>query len=319
MTPHMKRERGSTIVFVALAMVVILGFSALAIDLGVVATARNQLQSAVDAAALAGASGLIVSENEAQERAIAFAGLNDCINEPVIITAADVTFPNASQVRVEANHEIDLYFARVLGNNTADIFAEAVAELGTLSGSGEVKPWAVPDSDYVLGDLVMLKTGHTGAPGAPPSFFYCVDFPPINKGTPVPGANEYLENIIEGSDIVIEIGDILQVEPGNMAGPTQQGVNELISMDPNAYWDTNTNTIQDSNYPEFTSPRVCKVSMYDPTEPPEPGRNYVTVIRLRAFFLEEMQGRDVYGRFISITTGGEWGGPSDLYGVRLIE
>jgi hypothetical protein len=316
----MKQEQGSTIVFVAIVMLVILGFSALAIDLGVVATARNQLQTAADAAALAGATGLFVSENEAKDRAIAFAGLNDCINEAVLISEGDVSFPNPDQVRVQANHQIDLYFARILGKNTADIFAEAVAELGTLSGASGVKPWAIPDSDYVLGDPVMLKTGYIGAPGAPSNYFYCVDFPPLNKGTPVPGANEYYENILEGSDIVIEIGDLLQVEPGNMVGPTRHGVNDLIAQDPNAYWDTGSNTIGGSDFPEFTSPRVCAVAMYDVTQPPEPGRDYVTVIRLRAFFLEEMEGRNVFGRFIAITTGGEWGpGPSDLYGVKLIQ
>lgn len=320
MSARMKRERGSTIVFVALTMAVILGFSALAIDLGVVATARNQLQGAVDAAALAGATGLFTSEDEATDRAIVFAGLNDCINEPVLITGGDVSFPEANQVRVEADHEIDLYFARILGRNTTDIVAEAVAELVTLSGSAGVKPWAIPDSDYVLGDLVTLKVGYIGAPGAPSSYFYCVDFPPLNKGTPIPGAQEYYQNILEGSDMVIEIGDQLQVEPGNMVGPTRHGVDDLIAQDPNAYWDLETNTIGGSDFPEFTSPRVAKVSMYDINEPPDPGRTYVTVIRLRAFFIESMEGRNVMGRFISITTGGEPGpGPSDLYGVRLIE
>jgi hypothetical protein len=320
MPPRTGNERGSTIVFVAIAMVVILGFSALAIDLGVVATARNQLQSAVDAAALAGASGLFTSEEEATNRAITFAGLNNCINEPVIIDASNVTFPETDQVRVEATHQINLYFARVLGRNTADIYAEAVAALGTLSGSSGVKPWAIPDSDYVLGDEVLLKAGYLGAPGTPSSFFYPVDFPPLNKGTPVPGAQEYYDNIIEGSDIPIEIGDQLQVEPGNMVGPTRQAVNEILAMDPNAYWDEGSMSIQGSDFPEFTSPRVCKVSMYDPVLPPDPGRDYVVVVRLGAFFLEDMQGRNVYGRFISITTGGGWGpGPSDLYGVKLVE
>jgi hypothetical protein len=300
-------------------MVVILGFSAVAVDLGVVATARNQLQNAVDAAALAGASGLLVNEDEATNRAITFAALNNCINERVIITEANVTFPGSDRVRVEAIHRIDLYFARVLGRNTTDVHAEAVAQLGMLSGSGGVKPWAIPDLDYVLGEQVLLKAGYLGAPGAPSSYFYPVDFPPLNKGIPVPGAQEYYDNLIEGSDIMIEIGDELQVEPGNMVGPTQQAVNELISMDPNAYWDTGSQSIQGSDFPELTSPRVCKVAMYDVNLPPDPGRDSVIVVRLGAFFLEDMQGRNVYGRFISITTGGEWGpGPSDLYGVKLI-
>lgn len=320
MSPPKETEKGSALVFTALAMAVILAFSAVAIDLGVVATARSQLQTAVDASALAGASGLFISEDEAIQRAITFAGLNECINEPVIITEANVTFPDSDRVRVEATHVIDLYFAKVFGKHTANIHAAAVAEMGPLSGTSAVKPWAIPDLDYVLGDLVVLKTGYLGAPGAPSSFFYPVDFPPLNKGTPIPGAQEYWDNILTGSDGPIEIGDMLQLEPGNMVGPTRQAVLELIAMDPNAYWDGGSNTIKASDFPEFTSPRVCKVSMYDINFPPDPGRNYVTVVRLGAFFLEGMQGKDVHGRFIAITTSGDWGpGDTDLYGVKLVE
>jgi hypothetical protein len=320
MPPPNESEKGSTLVFTAIAMVVILVFSAIAIDLGVVATARSQLQIAVDASVLAAASGLFISEDEAIQRAITFAGLNDCINEAVLITPANVSFPEENRARVEATHEIDLYFARVIGRSTTDIFAEAEAELGTLSGSGQVKPWAIPDFDYVLGQEVLLKSGSSDPPSANSSFFYCIDFPPLNKGVPLTGANVYGDNIITGSAGIIEIGDQLQVEPGDMVGPTHQSVLELIAMDPDAFWDNATNTIQESLFPEFTSPRVCKISMYDYNLPPEPGRNYVTVIRLGAFFLEGMRGKDVIGRFIEITTSGEWGpGDSDLLGVRLVK
>lgn len=320
MAPSKEKERGSTLVVTALAMLAILAMSALAIDIGVIATARSQLSAAIDASALAGASGLFESKDEAIQRAITFAGLNDCMNDPVLITAANVTFPSDNRVHVEAVHQIGLYFARVLGKNTADIYASAVAELSKLSGSDRVKPWAIPDFDYVLGELVLLKSGSSDPPSAATSFFYCVDFPPLNKGIPITGASEYSENIITGSDVGIEIGDRLQVEPGNMVGPTNHGVDEIIAMDPLAYWDLGDNSIKNSAFPEFTSPRVCKVSMYDMTLPPESGRNYVTVLRLGAFFLEERDGNDIKGRFISITTSGSPGnGPSDLYGVRLVE
>lgn len=321
MSPPNCRDRGSTLVFTAIIMAVILAFSAVAIDVGVIATAKSQLQGAVDASALAGASGLFKNENEAIQRAITFAGLNDCINEPVVVTSADVTFPEEDRVRVEANHEIDLYFARVLGRSTQNIHAVAEAEIGTLSGTGSVRPWAIPDFDYVLGDTVLLKSGSSDPPSASTSFFYCVDFPPLNKGTPVTGADKYRENIVEGSDpgFYVEIGDQLQVETGNMVGPTAQGVRDLIALDPDAYWDAATNTVKGSLFPEFTSPRVCKIAMYDYLVPPDPGRNYVTVIRLGAFFVIGMQGNDVIGTFIEITTSGPFGpGDSDLLGVRLV-
>jgi hypothetical protein len=319
-SPPNSRDRGSTLVFTALAIGVILAFSAVAIDLGVVATAKSQLQTAIDASSLAGASGLFHNENEATQRAITFAALNDCIKRPVLITASNVTFPEPNRVRVEATHPIGLYFARVIGKDSAYIHAVAEAEMGPLTGTSRVKPWAIPDFDYVLGQLVLLKSGSSDPPAATTSFFYCVDFPPINKGTPVTGADEYYDNIVNGSSMAIEIGDRLQVEPGDKSGPTKHGVEYLIDQDPDAYWDIATNEIKESRFPEFTSPRVCKVSMYAETDPPASGRDEVVVVRLGAFFLEEMQGKDVYGRFIKITTSGTPGdGESDLVGVRLVK
>jgi len=321
MSPPREGERGSTLVFTAIVMGLILVVSAIAIDVGVIGAAKSQLQNAMDVSALAGASGLFDGQAEATQLAITFAGLNECMNEGVNITAANVSFPDSNKVRVEDTHPIGLFFARVIGMDSTDIHATATAAIGKLSGTGQVKPWAIPDFDYVLGDVVLLKSGSSDPPSATSSFFYCVDFPPINKGTPLTGANLYADNIINGSDGLIEIGDQLQVEPGNMMGPTKSSVAELIAMDPNATWNTSTDRIDNSWFPEFSSPRVCKISMYDPNFPPETGRNYVTVIRLGAFFLEEVKPNgDVLGRFIKITTGGVWGtGDSDLYGVKLVE
>ncbi len=308
---------GNTVVQVAMVLVVLLGVASLAIDGGLIFAARNQLQSAVDASVLAAASGLIHGEDEATEKAIAFARENTCINRPVSVSSGDVTFPAANQVRVSTDHTVELYFARIFGIRTARITAEATAELGTLSGTGNVKPWAIPDLDYTLGEQVILKSGELGAPGTNPSYYYPVDFPPVNRGTPVPGAQTYWDNIINGSNDPIFIGDELLIEPGNMIGPTHQGVSELIAMDPGAYWAGDH--IAGSAFPEFSSPRICKIAMFDINFPPDSGRNSVIVISLGAFFLEGMQGQDVIGRFMAITTGGTWGdGPSDLLGVKLV-
>lgn len=315
-----KKDEGSALVLAAIAMLVLLGFAALAIDVGAMLTARNQLQGAVDAAALAGASGLIINQGEATNRAITFAGLNTCINQNVAITAANVTFPTASRVQVQANRLLDLFFARVLGRNTANITAVAVAENGTLASTGNIKPWAIPDSNYTLGEQIILKAGDPNgeAPGTGPSVFYPVCFPPVNKGTPITGASEYEINIIDGSSMPIEVGDVLRTEPGNMVGPTNQAVDYLISQDPNAYW--NGTEVANSDFAGSSSPRIIKIPFYDPDYPPGPGVDTVTVIRLGAFFLEDMQGRNVTGRFIKEITSGTFGpGPSDLYGVKLVQ
>jgi hypothetical protein len=182
----------------------------------------------------------------------------------------------------------------------ATISAVDPAEAGGLTGETGVKPWAIPDWDYVVGELVVLDYGASDPPTESTSFFYAVAFPPLNKGRPFRGTSEYYDNIIHGSNTLIEIGDQLQVEVGNwILSVTREGVQQLIAMDPDAYWDAATNTIQGSLFPELTSPRVCKVAMYDYWFPPEPGRHYVTVVRLGAFFLEEVRGNDILVRMLS--------------------
>jgi Flp pilus assembly protein TadG len=57
-----KNERGVTLVYVALLLVVILGIAAFAIDVGYHRVVRNQLQNAADAAALAGCNRLYERE-----------------------------------------------------------------------------------------------------------------------------------------------------------------------------------------------------------------------------------------------------------------
>jgi uncharacterized membrane protein len=52
-------DRGSIVVLVAAGVVAIVGVTSLAIDVGYLYVVRNQLQNAVDAAALAGAQGLL--------------------------------------------------------------------------------------------------------------------------------------------------------------------------------------------------------------------------------------------------------------------
>jgi len=48
------------------------------------------------------------------------------------------------------------------------------------------------------------------------------------------GGSWYRDNIPGGWPSVMEIDDWVTVEPGNMIGPTKQGVNALVAQDPGA-------------------------------------------------------------------------------------
>ncbi len=315
-----RNEQGNIFVLAAVSMMAVMGLAALAIDVSYVLAGRNQLQAGVDAAALAGAAGLMTSQSEATRRAMDFAGRNTCIQNPVAVSAGDVTFPTSNRVRVQSARRLPLFFAPVLGMANLNITADATAELGSIVGTNNLRPLAVPDLGYDVGDYALLKSGDPYAPGTDGGFFYPVDYPPVNRGTPIVGGAQYSENLAEGCDGVVRIGDILQVEPGNMVGPTRAGISALISQDPHAYWNTALDCVSGSGYDGYGSPRICIIPMYDVNEPPQSGRNTLTVTGLAVFFIEGMQGKAVYGRFMEMLTHGIWGsGNTYLYGIHLVE
>jgi len=348
---HISDERGAALLMVTFAMVALLSFAVLAIDGAILMTTRTQLNNAADAAALAGASGLIEGgEDEAIARAIDFASYNDAYqvaNDPVIIDAADVTFPEPDVVRVRTHRTeatgdpLRTFFLKVvdpLSNNTADMTAVAAARAFDVCSAQCMKPWAIPDrwndadgdgewdegevydpdaTGYVapgdVGATIVLKVGNPQQ-AITPGIFFPVDFPPLNNpdgDSPLTGGNWYEQWIAGCAPFAIGIGDHLQLEPGNMVGPTTQGMDDLVAQDPGAYWDGASNSIKGSAY--GVSPRISLVPFFDPTLPPASGRKYVTVSKIGAFFIESVgPGSQVLGRFIQITTQGN---PCDTRGL----
>lgn len=354
----LRNNRGAMLIAVALALVALFAFAVIAIDGAILMAAKNQLQNAADAAALAGASGLLTgSQDEAIARAIGFAADNTAVEQdrtPVVITAEDVTFPEADVCRVRTHRTFDrgdpirTYFLRVIGGgSTSDMTAVAAAQAFDICGSKCLKPWAIPDryndanangeadpgeydpdvtgynAPVDVGVQIVLKVGNPHQ-SITPGIFFPVDYPPLDKFgiNPITGGDAYREWISECEPYMVEPGDRLQLEPGNMVGPTKQGMENLIALDPGAHWDSATQSIVNSAF--GSSPRIGIVPFFDPTLPPESGRNYVTVVKLGAFFIEQVTGGgDVTGRFIEITTAGipcgHGLGNSLVKGIALIE
>ncbi|MBN2415493.1 hypothetical protein JXO52_06610 [bacterium] len=314
----LRQQKGNIMVMAVAAITGVMIFSSLAVDIGCILAARNQLQSAVDASALAGAIGLIDSELDAQTRAVRVGHSNAYLKQPVDVRLDEITFPVSNRVRVETRRPVPLFFAPIAGVDSVEITTEAEAEVGTIIGTRGLRPWALPDMGWPTGDPVVVKSGSIGAPATNPSFFYPVDFPPVNRGNPVTGASIYEFNIANGSDAYVEIGDIIQVEPGNMTGPTVAGVQSLINLDPYAYW--NGTTVVNSHYPGKSSPRIITIPLYDPALAPESGKKTIEVKGLAAFFLVGMQGNDVIGIYMERVSHGTVGtGYSFLKGVRLVK
>jgi uncharacterized membrane protein len=90
-----RNQRGQVLVLATLAMVVFMGFAALAVDIGFYYTARRQMQTAADAAAISAAYALRSAGNytSAGQAASDTAKLNGFTNgqNGITITAAEPT------------------------------------------------------------------------------------------------------------------------------------------------------------------------------------------------------------------------------------
>jgi hypothetical protein len=225
--------------------------------------------------------------------------------------------------------------------------AVAAARVYDVCGTNCLKPWAVPDrwedadsngvydtGEYYdpvvtgynepgdVGTTIVLKVGNPQVAIAS-GVFFPVNFPPLgSEESPLTGGAWYEYWMGECEPHTVEPGDSLQIEPGNMVGPTVQGIDALIALDPNAYWDPVSQTIAGSDY--GLSPRIGLVPFFDPSQPPGSGRDWVVVSKIGAFFIESTgPGSQVNARFIKVTTQGvacEGGlGSSFIKGIVLIE
>jgi Flp pilus assembly protein TadG len=134
-------ERGVALPFVALILVVLLGMTALAVDLGILLGVRTEAQRTADAAALAGASVLLLNgqdEAGARDEAVAFAARNRVGGENLSIDRdADVTvdlsrgYVGVRIQRTEDNgNPVRNRFARIIGFPTSNVSAWGAAVAG---------------------------------------------------------------------------------------------------------------------------------------------------------------------------------------------
>ena len=174
-----------------------------------------------------------------------------------------------------------------------------------------------------IGAQVILKLNNSSK-SPRMCFYYAVRFGPVSGDTIYTGADVYQEWICpECEPFIVSIGDQLQMEPGNMVGPTNHGLQCLIDLDPTAQWDPVTGTVINSAYPN--SPRIIKAPAFDPTLGVQEchGVDCITVTKIMVLFVEEQLGTDgIVGRFMKTITEGVTDPDCPggfMYTVRLVE
>lgn len=151
-------ERGATIALVALSMVALISAVALAVDVGMMVTARTEAQRVADLSALAGAGILAIdpdAEAAARMEAIHFALLNTVRGDAAVVLPADVSINlDSSTVTVQVirtqarGTPVGTFFARIFGVDAVNVtaIATAIAEpVGPNSATDCLLPIMLPD------------------------------------------------------------------------------------------------------------------------------------------------------------------------------
>lgn len=123
-----KNEKGAIAIIVALGMSVLLGFSALAVDVGRVALEKQDLQNALDSAALAGAQELPGSTSQATVKVKEYFVLHGFAESDI----TNIEYLNSNRkVRVSGEKEVDYTFARIFNQgNSTKVAVAAAAQVG---------------------------------------------------------------------------------------------------------------------------------------------------------------------------------------------
>ena len=168
---RIRSQRGATLTLVAVMMVALLAVGAIAVDIGMLYTARTSAQHAADGAALAGAqeflnpcntvagtaapAGCVTVQtvtDAARQAAIAIAAQNGIFGTPVTVAPADVNVDETNRwvtvtVRRTGGSGITTFFARVFGVKSVDVLAQARAEASAAGTASRcIKPVYLPNT-----------------------------------------------------------------------------------------------------------------------------------------------------------------------------
>jgi Flp pilus assembly protein TadG len=133
-----RSESGQVLVLVTLSLFVLIGFIALAVDIGYLYNVRRRMQTAADAAAIAGSNALQGSNSSNYQQAArdvaSFNGFTNGTNNVTVTVGAPASPPNPSSgsyVEVDIAQAVPTYFLGVVGYSTMNVSAHAVS--GTIN------------------------------------------------------------------------------------------------------------------------------------------------------------------------------------------
>ncbi len=295
------RENGNALILVSLAMVGLLGMTGLVIDGGSLFMTKSHLQKSANAAALSGAQALFIDEDSVKK----------VVNEVLEFHKEDMHLNNLEvieekRVNLQLRKEVPLIFSSIFAQDTAPVEVNAAAEIGVMSSAVGAVPLGIDERFQLeFNKPYELKTDTTG----------------VNAGwfgilaLGGPGAATYYDNFKNGYKHEISVGDVIDTQTGNVAGPTKSAVKERIDKCPY--------TMQKGI--EKKCSRIVLVPVYQAYTQTSNQVKQVKVKGFAYFYLTEpISGNDtsIHGMFIKLTGPGiidDTATNRGAYSIRLTE
>lgn len=294
-----KNEIGSAAVIFAICITVFVGISATVIDAGLIYVTKQKLVNAGDSAALAGAQELPYNTEEAENKAIQYAKSNGMKETEISVEIDD----DNRTIKVSMERNVELFFAKFLGHDRSNIKSTSIAIVAPISGLDGVIPLGIKHYDFNFGQEYTLKVG---AGESDEGWFGAL-------ALGGPGASTYENNLANGYSEIIKVGDIINIETGNISNPTKRAIDERI--------------MECTHSPYCTAEcfsRDCRRLIKLPIINIEDARK-VRVIGFAVFLVNEVEGQGVdnyiKGEFIKTVMSGEIDSnllDYGLIGVKLI-
>lgn len=313
MNEFFRNEKGSAIIMITILLTVLVGMAAMVTDSGAVFLIRARLQNAVDAAALAALQDLPDDTAQAVATAINYA-TTDCPPDTEVETPQILESDRA--VFVSAHKTVHYGLARIIGFDAKTVEAQALARLEPITGVKGALPLAVMKDVWTPGQIAVLKGG------AQDAIFNGWRGALALGGN---GASNYQENLKTGYTGILRLDDLVDVENGNMSGPTLTGTEYRLAGCPH----TPKCTIEHYNTscPRIgIIPVVEEVLLTDKKGEQTASKKQVRICGFALFLLSDTQGNGnnglVTGRFIQGIIQGEAkpDGPDfGVYKARLVQ
>ena len=303
-------EGGQVLIMAAGSMALVLSIAALAIDVGLAAHTKRDLQNDVDAMVLAAVREM-PDANAAQAAALSYGGYNAVSNSEVQQVVVGETCDSASldgtvTARLQRNQKT--FLAGLMGIGSVDLSVCATARIGVAAAGDGILPFGFLEKDPEVADvcyfedpdvwnnsclLKIPKPNDTWAPGntgpirldegGEPGNFD----PSCNPGSS--GSSEYKENIEDGGECWYAVNDEVRTKTGSMVGPTCTAFANLLG--------GNSDTIEQvfgaANAQGFyttidrTSPRFGIVPIVNVPEGATGSSTNVTITGFMAVYIED--------------------------------